>query len=591
MDVMKVSIEALHKLISDVDYGEIYDTLKVTLPKENFIFAEFRIGSGYYLWRSNDDGWICVENAPFAIVEKVRQECVSQFANIRTQLNLPVDNNLIDHVLTIPSDEFLFYCQEGDNIKILLTAWGYEKPVIIEKPRIDDEIKHTENEVTFAFTRGGETLVNYPFKIKVPSGYKMGQTNGQGKESLGILEIGHTIELEDIESGKHFTIVASNEKSHYDFDVTENVTVKVFAIKDGSPMANVAMTLNYKGQTYTMTTDASGTAMTTSLVYHKGETCVLEINGETITTEIVKPETIFKYEYTTPISHIIVKVTDRGNAKKDCACKVSYNGKSYDLTTDNDGCCSIDVTYQCGAICEAVVNGQAQSKELSQGANEFLFADDTPLPLPIPRDFKSHILIEGEKGFIGRNYPIIVEYKGVVTEYVGDSDGKVHLPMMTEGNSLKVTDGFNPNNVQTFVLDADQDEYIFKVPFEPVTTDHDINVTVLDKNGKPIANKLALFRQNGKSDLLSVLSDHGTTGFAFDTFAYDKPIQVIIKTDDNRYAPFEFQLEKEETEYVLQEYGGIKWYTVLGEILAVIGFFSVVTIIGCFVSDYLNLTW
>lgn len=590
MDIKQTSVKAIYKLASEHDYTNLYNALKQKVPAEDFIFAEPKIGAGYYLWGVDDKDWTPFVNADEFERGEVIAERDRRFKAVRAALGADYAA-IAEKVLTTPGDDFLYFCHDGGKIRIILTGWGYKKPVT---PPVGPGPEWYN--VNISLIRDGEKLTNYPFFIRMEKGEARKQTDANGVFSFQTQALGSAFTIIDDESGKELSRVIAKgddgeKRIFFDIDVTEHVSVTVRMTKDGAPMANESVSVSYRGRTQDFVTDASG-IVRLSLPYHKGEMCVVMAKGETKTQELIKPSIDFTFSYQTPPpekSQVRIKVTDRGVGKAGAACVVRYAGKDYNLVTDASGCCSVEVENVRDEDCVVTMNGQNLSKKLLPGMNEFSFVDDTPLPPPVLRDFAPRIFIEGINGYIGVDYPITVTYNGVSTKYTGDSEGKVYLPVMKEGESMVVADDFNKNNVQTFVLDADVEEYVFHIPYEPVTSQWDITVSAIDVKGKPIANKKVLFRQDGSPDLLTTLDENGRTGFGKDAFRYDKPMIALIKTDDNRYAPIEFTLDEKETEYVLQEYEKCPWYVRIGEILAILAFWAVVLFGGYVLIKYLSM--
>ena len=134
---------------------------------------------------------------------------------------------------------------------------------------------------------------------------------------------------------------------------------------------------------------------------------------------------------------------------------------------------------------------------------------------------------------------------------------------------MYVVDSYNPQNSAVYLLNAEQQEYIFKVPYSSSKGNPDIKIIVLDKNDKPLDAGTILFRQDS-SDILANLNNDGTVYLDKNYFATDKPISIILTVADRKFKPISFRIKKDETEYIVHiEKPGLWWKRVL-EILMIV---------------------
>lgn len=260
---------------------------------------------------------------------------------------------------------------------------------------------------------------------------------------------------------------------------------------------------------------------------------------------------------------------------------IDYHGRTYKVMLEA-GQAAMGLALYPGEVCTARFRGAMQQQQLNPAGHTFRFDSNTPPPEPEPEpepkpepevNIKPHLLIQGDKGFIGKEYPISVEYEGKRTDYISNQDGIVELPEMTCGHEMKVTDGYNPGNITTYTLDKDQLEYIFHVPYEPVNDARDISIQAIGLNNLPIAKCGINFKQ-GEKERVNKLDERGFTYLAKDTFRPAVPMTALISKPERKFPPINFALDEDETEYVLQEVKGEQGFgDYILEILAALGAF------------------
>lgn len=231
-------------------------------------------------------------------------------------------------------------------------------------------------------------------------------------------------------------------------------------------------------------------------------------------------------------------------------CTIIYGGQVSKVLTDTLGIATLKVDSKLiGENCLVEVRGVKQQKILNKGVTLFEFV----LPATAPQgSISPRIKVMGDNGFVARSYPISVEIGGVATNYVSDRNGIVLLPEMPVGTSMIVSDRLIVSNVQQFVLKADQEEYIFKVPYVDALSDNNIKITVLDSKGNPMKDATAFVTQTGANDVLAYLDDGGSMYIDRKDYDINKPISLTLTIGDEKYEPILFEIEEDEDEYLLQ---------------------------------------
>ena len=545
----KSSINDVHKVIQK-DLVELYKTLSNKLGSAN-PFAKFSIGGGFYLWADSRCQWKPMIGASSLEQSLVRAALLDTKERVAQKLGAKAAEQLF----TVPDDSYIYYSNDGAEIEILVTGWGFKKPVRVTGKKDVDDI-NVKNPVNISFLYDGRILENYEFGIKLPTQIKHQTTNAEGIYSFDDLKVNEKVTFVDFTTNQEFLLVVLEGQSQYSYDVTKRSRVDIIARLDASPLAGETVRLSYRGALYDLATGPDG-SVSIELPYYEGEIVTASMRDQAQNEVVSHPCNEITFNFVTPKeiveTDIEVSVSIDGAPVEGKDVTINYANNTYTGKTDWNGTLIVRVQIEEGETCVvSVPEFESQSRQLGVSTNQFKFEKESEKKPSV--FFSPHILIEGDKGFIGSRYPITVTYDGQETEYVSDDSGIVYLPEMEEGKFMQVKDVLNPDNVCEYELDSNQLEYIFHVPYEPQSTDRDIKVTVLDVEGNPMKCDHVRFQQEStNTELLAGLDGVGSTYFGKDTFASDAEIKVTIIGGKKNYDQIVFSLEEGETEYVLQE--------------------------------------
>lgn len=565
----KSSVNEVHKVVQK-DLSELFKTLSKKLGQDN-PFAKINIGSGYYLWSDTRCQW----NQMIAASDF--EKSVVQDALIQTKKNIAalIGQNTAEQLFTIPDDSYIYYNDDEGEVKILVTGWGFKKPVrIIGGP--DDGNLKKNIPVNISFSYDGEKQPLYEFGVQIPTQVKKFKTDKTGQYHFNSLTQKELL-LKDFVTGKDFRLVVEKGREDYDFDVTIYTTLHVKATIDANPVIGEKVSVQYYGKNYEASTDANGSAVI-QLPLHDNEQVIATLRDQSQTETISAGTNTIEFVFETPVEEvktdIEVSVMEDSKPAIGKSVTISYSGNQYNGVTNERGLFTQRVDVVAGESCSvSVLDYESHSKVLQEIAvNVFRFEKTTAHPEPPvdPVKFSPYVRIEGDNGYIGSKYPISVEYNGVTKEYISDENGIVQLPEMEEGKTMKVTDGLNPTNSTEYELKSVQSEYVFHVPYEPKEEEKKIKFMLRDAEGKPIRCDRVRFLQEGTNDVLATLDENGDTYIGADTFKVDKPISVSIQGGAKTYDPFTFTLDKNENEYLLQEKNITSWLSILLQILLVL---------------------
>lgn len=565
----KSSVNEVHKVVQK-DFSELFKILSERLGQDN-PFAKMSIGNGYYLWSDTRCQW----NQMIAAGEF--EQSIVKDALVRTKKDIAsiVGNNTADLLFTTPDDSYIYYNEEDGDVKILITGWGFKKPVRVTGDPDGGKLRR-KNLVTLSFSYDGEKLPMYEFGVQIPTQIKKFKTDKTGHYRFNNLTQKELL-LKDFVTEKDFRLVVEEGREEYDFDVTVYAKLLLKATFDNNPVVGETISVQYCGKNYEVVTDSDGSALV-QLPLHDNEQATATLRGqshsETILSGVNNIEFVFKAPIEEVFTDIEVSVVEDRKPAVGRTVVITYAGKQYNGATNEQGLFTQRVNVEDGESCSvAVPDYESQSKVLQETAvNVFRFEKsaahhESPVE---PAKLVPYILIEGVDGFIGKKYPISVEYNGVTIDYISDENGIVQLPEMEEGKTMKVTDGLNSYNIAEYELKSERIEYVFHVPYKTKKEEAKIKIMLRDVDGKPIKCDRVRFLQEGTNDVLAYLNENGDTYLGDDTFNVDKPISVSIQGGVKEYVPFAFTLDKNENEYLLQEKNTTLWLSILLQILLVL---------------------
>lgn len=568
----KSSIKEVHKLVPQ-DYPELYKKISGILGDEN-PFAKFSIGAGNYIWSDNRCDW-----HQMIAWSSLKQEAVKEaLANVRSQLITKFGEKQAELLLSIPDDGYIYFNDDEDEIKILITGWGFKKPVRVGGKPIIEEILD-KNPITIAFVYNGSRLPNYQFGIKLSNKARKLHTDADGLCHMGNLCEGEKYIVYDILNGnKTYNLEIVSGQSHYDIDLTKHTQLSISALADEQSVANEQIDIQYHNSSYNVTTDANGNAVLEIPLY-EGEqlSAILRDQTRYVTINSEGNHIDFVFKTTpppapTPETDVVVTVFLDGSVLPNKNVRITYNGQTYTGITNENGRVSQHLQIIKDETCDVSVEDYAsQQRKLEDVAsNEFRFEKSTPVNKVIPK-----VIVRRENGENISNYPITVEVDGKSNNYVTGEDGVVILPEVIENSILTVTDGNDISHKEEYTITLENDECIFIIPneepiVEPVV-EQQLKLMFRDKEGKPIVCNGVNFHQDGREDVHAVLDEKGDTYIPKGTFKNGEKVTVSINGWEDKYAPIPFVPQENEDEYLIQEKDAKNsWWMIVLQILVVL---------------------
>lgn len=562
----KSSVNEVHKVVQK-DLSELHKILSKQLGQNN-PFAKISIGNGYYLWSDNRCQWnqmIATDDFEQSIIKDALLKTKMQVANL-------IGSKTADSLFTTPDDSYIYYNDDEGEVKILVTGWGFKKPVRQIVGPDDGEIRKN-TPVTLSFSYDGEKQPMYEFGILIPTQTKKFKTDETGCYHFNNLTKKELL-IKDFVTGKEFQLVVEEGRTEYDFDVTIYTKLVLKATSDNNPIIGEQIKIQYYGMNYEAYTDATGSAVV-QLPLHDKEQVIATLRDQTQTETILPDFNNIEFAFETPLAEVTtdieISVMEDSKPVSGQPVTITHARNQYNGTTNERGLFTQQVVIDSSDSCSVAVPGYETQTKILQAitTNVFRF-EKTTTPPELHKKFTPHILIAGDNGFIGNKYPISIEYNGEIRDYISDDNGLINLPEMEDGMIMKVTDGRNPTNTSEYELKEEQLEYIFQVPNEEPEENIKIKVMLRDTADKPIKCDQVSFVQESSNEVLATLDNNGDTYFDLNTFKVDTPISVSILGGTKGYEPFIFTLDRNEYEYLLQEKNTTSWLTTLWQILLVI---------------------
>lgn len=288
----KSSINDVHKVIQK-DLVELYKILNLKLGAAN-PFAKFSIGGGFYMWSDSRCQWKQMISASSLEQNLVRSALYDTKQRVATLLG----EKTAEMLFTIPDDSYIYFVNDTEDIQILVTGWGFKKPVRVAGYGDVDDL-HLANPVNVFFLFDGRILENYEFGIRLSKRVKTLRTNSSGFFHFDDIKPGEKFTLVDYPSNRELPLSVVEGQTEYRMDVTIYSNLQISARLDGSPYANVCAKVQYAGKEYDLITGADGTA-SINLPLYEGESIMVSIDDKSKTELVDKNGNRISFDFESP---------------------------------------------------------------------------------------------------------------------------------------------------------------------------------------------------------------------------------------------------------------------------------------------------
>lgn len=435
---------------------QISHQLQPIAKQANLIFATLQPGAGYLQWSLPGADW-----TPFTEGDEMAQTTVAQIYKTRRSLmqNALQGSPLKDIVFSVPSEDFVFYRQQGEDWEIALTAWGYKYPDKRPTQDLDTYItKKNLQKVSVAFAWAGQTIPGLNFKL---SGH-LRETSSDGFLHFdGPLPVGSSYSIETL-TGQGLTLVVEKDKEDYVFDLTQYYHVNIRVSQDNTPLSESPCEIRFNEDAETLTTDASGQIQKSIplLCDAMGQPavpqppCIVTCNGEEQQqTPSQSEETLsFVFDFQTEVPPVVkeptppvdkhvqvkIEVFQDTNPVVGQACEFLYNGQTQTISTNDKGEWLGDIVLakdESGTLlepqpmCEVICGEEHQKKTPHESLEPLVFRFDLP-KVEVPKE-PEYVYVQlkdyGGSPLVDMPFALTTKKKGRV-ELRTDADGKCKLP-------------------------------------------------------------------------------------------------------------------------------------------------------------------
>lgn len=210
-ELKKIKVDDLVKK-ANLDYGAVYNALKSKLG-DDMPLAIHHIGSGFYTWESEQTDWECVSEADDMLCTDIKAALADALSKVQSVM----ENS--EKILLYPDESYVFYRYGEDNtIRVLLTGWGFEKPVHRVGGPLETHMPQKQ-EIRVAFCQDEKPVPNRNFSIRLPRSQKLLSTGSTGFCLFPPLKVGSVYQLMDLETQSEYTLHVEEGKMEYRFDL------------------------------------------------------------------------------------------------------------------------------------------------------------------------------------------------------------------------------------------------------------------------------------------------------------------------------------------------------------------------------------
>lgn len=558
----KSSEKEVYKTIKQ-DLPELHKTLCKELGEDN-PFAKISLGAGFYVWADNRCHWRPLSEASSLKLEDIKSVLFELKNNIAKRLG----EKTADVLFTVPDDSYIYYNDDSGGPRILITGWGFKKPIRVGVGKEEINLKKT-NPITLSFSYDGERLPKYEFGLKLSKQLKRLSTGDDGFYKFRNLKVGEHYTLVDLNNGQENNLSIIEGKSQYDFDVTVYTTIIISVCENELPLQNEDISLSYNNKAYQLKTDSTGKAKI-EVAYHEGESVSVSVRdlNKQQTIDAIENNISFSFETAIDEPPSLPKNTDvsvsvlcnkQGVANQ--KVNIAYGDNLYEGLTDENGKFLQCVEIQENVTCKvSVADYESQSKILVSGEDNTFVFDKTEQPQKEEEKEEEDapfspyvVVIKRHGGSVAPGYSINIKKTNDSIIAKSDEMGKVPVANVSPGENITVTDTNHPKNSCSYLLDANQLQYVFFIDEEKEDVSPLIKLIFKDVNNNPILCENVNLHQDGVDDLNIQLDEDGVSNIDSEHFKTDIPVRITFKGWKDEYKPIYITFDKDEYEYLIQE--------------------------------------
>ncbi len=469
----RIDKKYIYKILKDISYEQIYDSLQKILGEDGRVFAKYRVGHGDYQWEDRSQNWVCIKDLPQSDQDNALRFAKIKLGEIEQSISINKSfERIAPSIVSVPSNEEYIYCAKDSNgdFQILITGWGYKYPDRKPTGGLGDGVKvRKQQNVILVFTENEKPVsgVNILFNKNV-----IKSTDLNGKIILGPADEGslYPIEVRAYDYKSEFVVKRGQEE--YIFDMTTYIRAHIIVKKDNVPLSGTLCQLEFNGKHIEVTTDANGVAEV-EIPYYEGVACKAKVANKSQTKNIngkIDLEYIFSLQSDVFPS---IKVIDENNMiVPNYQVTIQWQNNKETFVSDDNGLIYLpEMTVGTEIICSD--NQNRQIFETATENNEHLFKVDNGEVIPVEDEdvvedtieddlIEAHLhVVRSEEPLI--NYPIDLIHNGVRKSYTTDGNGNIRLDNYVVNDYFQAIDGSNQNNKENYTVIDGVREYIFEI--------------------------------------------------------------------------------------------------------------------------------
>lgn len=467
----KVSIRDIYPINNeDYSYEELYRVLQKQFG-ENNVFASFQTIAGNYIWKDTHADW-----QPFSTADGIEQEEIMQALDKarKSVASTFSDAVAVDLLFTYPDENFIYFVDEIDSVRILITGWGFKKPKHVPP----GPSPYVGVPIDVGFIDDGVIVPDFEFTIRLTNGQlKHFRTNSDGRYHFRNIREGKSYEIVELAGQRSFNLSLVKGQTEYLFDITRTCQVVFHASQGDQPIVGEEIKVEYHGNSNSVTTSADGSA-SLSLPYHQDETLTATMRDKKKSVSVELPQTVVDFSFeleepeTPPVVDpphepetenkitVTVKVNEDGIPVNSEPVKLEIRDTQFDLLTDSSGCAAVDVDFSEGMLIVAYCRDQEQTLEMKPEDNVIVFDFKKPVP-----NLNFTFLNVNGKPISNGNVTFSQDDKPAFVVHL-DNEGKVSLPRdkFSPQKPIQVTidDGKTSTSPINFTLEENENDYVFQ---------------------------------------------------------------------------------------------------------------------------------
>ena len=309
---------------------------------------------------------------------------------------------------------------------------------------------------------------------------------------------------------------------------------------DGERLKNYEFGLRLAKQIKRLSTESSGLYAFDNLKV--GEVySIIDINsGKDFQLNIIEGQSLYDFDVTKYVSLNISAIIDHQPINRETV-EISYHGKKYDTTTDDNGHATIQLPLHHGETVTATLRGKEESTCISENGGEIEFVFKTETPVDPEKKLVDVQIIVMKDGEMLPSQPVTISYGEGVIEGITNANGSLQKRLEEIPNEMctVTVPGFESQSKQ---LDSNE---LNKFVFEKTADVFNPYIIVERENGDVVDNyPISVEYEGNVTDYVS--NSEGIV--ALSNLEDGKTIKVTdgINSDNIK----EYILDKEQKEYI-----------------------------------------